>query len=380
MADMHLTARALNRTTLARQLLIAREPLDPVDAVGRILAVQAQEPVSPYVALHNRVAAFDPVALDRAFSSLAIVKASLMRITLHAVTLADYPALHEAMQGPLRAARLNDRRFLRTGLTARDADALIPEVLEVLRAPRSNAEMEAWLDQRVGETPRPGIWWAMRHYGPFVHAPNGSPWTFGPRPVFTGAPVLERPAERAEAIRQLALRYLEAFGPATIADIGRFSMISRGALREALEPLAAALVRRTGPAGEELVDAPGAVVIDEALPAPPRLMAMWDSLLLAHDERGRFVPPAYRSHISRSNGDTLPTLLVDGLVAGVWRPTAEGVEATAFHRLSDDAWEGIEAEVGPMLRLLRPREPVAYGRYARWWPTLPAAEVRVLRD
>src|SRR5262245_65973546 len=90
-----LTARELNRATLARQLLLQRERLGVVDAVSRVVALQAQEPASPYIALWNRVEGFDPADLDRAFADQSIVKAQLLRITLHAVTAADYPAFHE---------------------------------------------------------------------------------------------------------------------------------------------------------------------------------------------------------------------------------------------------------------------------------------------
>jgi hypothetical protein len=377
-APVRLSARRLNRATLARQLLLERAQLSAVDAVGRIVAVQAQEPVSPYVALHNRVTAFDPASLDRAFLDGSVVKASLMRVTLHAVTRNDYPVLHEAMQATVRAARLDTGRFRASGLTAADADALMPDALAHAAVPRSNAAMEAWIDRRMGEASRPEIWWAMRHYGPFVHAPGHGRWSYGPRPAYQAAPAGGRPADPAAAVRGLALRYLGAFGPASIADIAQFSMISRGTLREALQPAAGQLVRHEGPRGEDLLDLPGADIPDETVATPPRLMAMWDSVLLAYADRSRIIPPAYRAHVIRNNGDTLPTVLVDGHVAGVWRPLDHGIEVTAFEALPDDAWAGLEAEGRAMLDFLRPREPRAYSRYGRWWAALPAAEVRVL--
>ncbi len=282
------------------------------------------------------------------------------------------------MQTSLRAARLNDRRFQATGLTAADADALLPAVLAHAAEPRSNADMEAWLDARLGETPKPGVWWAMRHYGPFVHAPVGATWSFGPRPAYLAAPEAARPGDRAAAVRGLALRYLAGFGPASIADMGQFSLISRAAIREALEPVRATIRISTGPAGEELLDIADGLLPDGETPAPPRLMAMWDSVLFAYADRSRLIPPEHRRHVIRTNGDTLPTLLVDGRVVGVWRPTADGIEATAFERLPADAWDGLQDEARSMLALIEPREPRAYSRYGRWWPTLPAEEVRVL--
>jgi hypothetical protein len=94
---MRITARQLNRATLARQLLLRREPLGVIDAVRRVVAIQAQEPASPYVALWNRLTAFDPLELDVAFADRKVVKATLMRITLHAVHAEDHSAVHAAM-------------------------------------------------------------------------------------------------------------------------------------------------------------------------------------------------------------------------------------------------------------------------------------------
>jgi hypothetical protein len=91
------------------------------------------------------------------------------------------------------------------------------------------------------------------------------------------------------------------------------------------------------------------------------------------------IPPAYRPHVIRRNGDVLPTVLVDGYVAGVWRPAAGGIEVTAFHALGDDAWDGIEREARGLLAFLAGRDGVVYGRFGHWWSRLPGAQVRMFR-
>lgn len=136
--------------------------------------------------------------------------------------------------------------------------------------------------------------------------------------------------------------------------------------------------RLEGPNGEELFDVPGAPRPDEDTPAPPRLMAMWDSTLLAYSDRDRVVPPQYRKLVTRVNGDTLPTLLVDGYVAGVWRPATGGIEATAFHPLADEAWEALAEEARALTAFLAARDPAVYSRYGHWWKKLPVAETRLL--
>ncbi|MEU7900502.1 winged helix DNA-binding domain-containing protein [Nonomuraea sp. NPDC049152] len=377
---MRITARRLNRATLARQLLLRRHQLGVVDAARRVVALQAQQPASPYLALWNRLTAFDPVDLDVAFADHTLVKATLMRITLHVVHVDDHPAMHAAMQPTLRAARLGDSRFTASGLRAADADALLPDLLEFAGKPRTAAEVEAWLSARLGVPPK-GVWWALRSFAPLLHAPTGGPWSFGSRPSYVAARTPPTSGGREisdEYLRTLAQRYLEGFGPASVADVAQFALVQRSRARDALGALSGVLERLEGPDGTELFDVPCAPLPAEDTPAPPRLMAMWDSTLLAYADRSRVIPPDYRKLVARSNGDVLPTLLVDGYVAGVWRPVDGGIEATAFHRLPAGAWEGLAAEAGSLMTLLTGRDPRTYRRYDRWWTTLPSAEVRIL--
>jgi len=377
---MSITARALNRATLGRQLLLGRASLPVADAVRRVVALQAQHPASPYLALWNRLAAFDPTDLDAAFTRHEVIKATLLRITLHAVHAADYRAFRAAMEPTLRAARLGDDRFRVSGLTVADVHALIPDLLAYADRLRTAAESKAWLADRLG-APQPGAWWALRQYAPLWHAPTGAPWSFGPRPSYVAArarPVLADPAASAAALPTLIKRYLEGFGPASMADVAQFALVYRPRVKEALTALSGELERLDGPDGKELFDIPGARHPDEDTPAPPRLMAMWDSILLAYADRGRVIPPAYRPLVTRMNGDVLPTLLVDGYVAGVWRPVEGGIEATAFQRLPDDVWEGLAAEARSLVVFLADREPEVYRRYTHWWSKLPSAEARLL--
>ena len=371
-----LTPRRLNRATLARQLLLRREPLGAADGVRRVVALQAQEPASPYLALWNRLSDFDPADLDTAFVTAAVVKATLMRVTLHAVHADDHPSFATAMQPTLRGARLTDRRFTSHGLTAADADAAVPRLLQLTTSPRTAAEC-----QQVFGKP---LWWALRTHAPLRHAPTGGPWSFGPRPSYVAA----RPSPAAtdphldvdESAQTLIRRYLEGFGPASAEDVAQFVLFpsSRTRARALLQSMARSLQQFQGPDDETPFDVPGAPLPAEDTHAPPRLMAMWDSTLLAYADRSRVIPPAYRPLVIRRNGDVLPTLHVDGYVAGVWRSSVDGIEATAFHPLSQPAWAGLAAEARLLSSVLATREPTVYRRYHHWWATLPHAEVRVL--
>lgn len=191
----------------------------------------------------------------------------------------------------------------------------------------------------------------------------------------------------APSNRHLVRRYLEGFGPATAAVVSQFTFLRKPAVVAAIEALA-----RDGEVEVDgkLLDVPGGLRPDEDTPAPPRLLAMWDSVLLAYADRSRVIPDEHRAHVIRRNGDVLPTLLVDGRVVGVWRPDpadpadptdpAGGrIEATAFEPLSDDAWAGLAAEAAALHRFLADRDPAVYRRHWRWWDTLPSVDVRVLR-
>ncbi|MGA4846336.1 winged helix DNA-binding domain-containing protein [Streptomyces sp. G5(2025)] len=377
---MTITADELNRATLSRQLLLERAPLTVQDGIRRVVALQAQHPASPYVALWNRLADFAPGELATAFAERTVVKATLMRITLHAVHREDYRDFREAMQPTLYGSRLG-HRFAAAGLRPADGEELVPELLAFADCPRTSAEMQAWVEARLGAEKAAGAWWGLKAYAPLHHAATDALWSFGVRPSFVaadaGPPPMGR-AARPEALRTLLLRYLAGFGPASVADMAQFSMVQRAPVRAALRALEGTVEMLRGPDGDTLFDLPGAPRPAADTPAPPRLMAMWDSVLLAYADRSRVIPPAYRPLMIRNNGDVLPTLLVDGHVAGVWRPVDDGIEATAFHPLSSETWDGLAAEARSLRALLTDRETKVYSRHHHWWAKLPEAEVRLL--
>ncbi|MBO1337115.1 winged helix DNA-binding domain-containing protein [Streptomyces sp. VRA16 Mangrove soil] len=391
---MTISALALNRATLARQLLLERSAVGAEEAVRRVVALQAQQPASPYVALWNRVAEFEARELDAAFAEFRVVKSTLMRITLHAVHVDDYRDFRAAVEPTVRGARLRDRRFTASGLTESDAARLLPELLARAEVPCGAGELGDWLAERGGgivpELARPA-WRMLRQWAPLWHAPDaGLPWryTSGAGQRFFAAdgdrrPELGDPEAVAEGLRVLLRRYLEGFGPASVADMAQFGLVQKGRVREALARCAD-LVRLEGPGGEVLYDVPGGPLPDEGVRAPARLMAMWDSTLLAYADRGRVLPAEYRKVVTRVNGDVLPTVLVDGYVAGVWRvgpagAGGEGIEVAAFRELPEAAWEELAGEARGLLKFLGERDLGAYRRYDHWWVKgLPVAERRVL--
>jgi hypothetical protein len=304
-----------------------------------------------------------------------------MRVTIQVAAATDYPAFHAAVLRTLRAARLYDERFRRAGLSIDEADALVPELVAFLAEPRASDEVEAWLDERIGVRERPGVWWAIRHYGPFVQAPVGGPWSFGTKRVMTAARLAPTDVlDEAAGLPRLVRRYLEGFGPASTQDMRQFMLVYAPGLKAAIAALGDELVRVDGPGKAVLYDLADAPPFpDEATPAPPRLLPMWDNVLLAYADRERMIPGAIRKVIARSNGDLLPTALVDGRVAAVWRPVDDvGIEVTALTPIEEDDWAALDAEALALDRFLAARDRAIYRRHQNWWKDLPALEVRVL--
>src|SRR5437660_10668836 len=97
MAERVLMLRELNRATLARQLLLERKRLAPTAVIERLVGMQAQWPPAPYVGIWTRATSFRREALERQLAAGAVLKATVMRQTLHLVTRRDYGLLRAAM-------------------------------------------------------------------------------------------------------------------------------------------------------------------------------------------------------------------------------------------------------------------------------------------
>ena len=258
--------------------------------------------------------------LTRAVARRRLVKATLMRSTLHLVSARDYVSY----AGLLRDARLADleRRAGPDGIAA-DVAAMVPRLVELASAePRTRPELLQLLGLpklRVDD-PRPWVvWHLLVARAELVHSPESSVWrrnTAGGRFVPARAWLGESAAGGADAAVALVRRYLAAFGPASRADVAQWTGLTLGLLEPAFERLP--LRRFRDERGRELVDLPRAPVASAAAEAPVRLLPMWDSCLLAHDDRSRILPDAYRRTVIRKNGDVQQTVLVDGFVAGTW--------------------------------------------------------------
>lgn len=362
--------RGLTHETMVRQGLSSRRSIGVADAVRSTLALQAQEPAAPYIALWNRIDGFNASDLDVALAVGAIVKVSLFRFTLHAIAASDLAWATAAMRTRARDAGYLDV-LEGAGLTAERVDELFGLRSTALAEPHDSPSMERIVAELVPDAGDPArIWSALRAIGAFRHAPSTDPWSFGRRPIFVSHTIAahDEPAASAELVR----RYLTAFGPATVADISQFTILKRSTLQAVIESMHD-VVAVAGPDGSRLldVDGRGPLPDDEMVRLPPRLLGMWDSILLAYADRARVIPDELRPHVIRRNGDVLPTVLVDGLVRGVWRASADAIEIRALEPLDDATLNNLDGEARDLRRLVADREPAVFSRVGQWWDRLP---------
>jgi hypothetical protein len=330
-----LTLRELNRATLARQLLLQRKRLSPTAVIERLVGMQAQWPPAPYVGIWTRTTSFRRETLERELASAAVVKATVMRQTLHLVTRRDYALLRAA---------LSETNFPDQTAVAR---RLAPSVRALAATgPLTTAEALAYLEREHGLTGMNArrAWRGARVRAHVVHHHESALWRARPESRFVA---LEEPESHVpvEARAEVLRRYLAAFGPASRRDIVAWSMMHVPEIAHALERLEP-LLRFRDERGRELLDVPRAPMPDAATPAPVRFLPKWDNVLLAYADRTRVLPEQYRRTVISMNGDVAQTFLVDGFVAGMWRVENGRVVLEPFSALRRSVRRVLEDEAG----------------------------------
>jgi len=352
-----LTLRELNRATLARQLLLERVPLDVPTAVHRLGALQAQRPRAPYVALAARVEGFAREDLSRALHDRTVVRATLMRETLHLVTAGDYP--HDAVAMAPYFNRLRERN-LPDGIDMARVVELAAHATEALAEPLEATALRPILAKLEAQMDDDRVWRRVRTNAPILHVPGEEAHAFGQRNRFVAAAAWlgAHEAEEADGTMRLVRRTLAAFGPSSRADLAAFTGLAVGAIAPGLEALEPELERLTDERGRELYDLRGAPRPPADTPAPLRLLGEWDNVLLAHADRTRMFDDETRGRVIRQNGDVLPTILLDGVVAGKWwwrrKKDVATLEATPFVKLTKAVRAELEREAELALAVLEP--------------------------
>jgi len=355
MVKRTLTLRELNRATLARQMLLQREAIPVPAAVERLVGMQAQLPVAPYVGLWTRVHDFTRADLADRIADRSIVKATLMRATLHLFTAADFLRLRMTIQPALERSFASVSR-------RRDGDLDFDHVLAaaepfIAAQPRTFAEISDMLAQLVPEGDVGAMRYAVRMRLPLVQVPIPTGWSYPGNPKFALASQwLDQPIPAGEPLRTIFFRYLTAFGPASVTDFQTWSGFP--SVKAAVEPLKPELCVYKDESGRELLDLPGQPLPDADTPAPVRFLPDFDNLLLGHDRRTRVISEPYRVKVFLSGLRVAATFLVDGFVRGRWTVEKDKKTATLviepFEALAASDRDALADEAERLIRFLAP--------------------------
>jgi hypothetical protein len=321
-----LGRRALNRALLERQMLLRRVALPTETAIERLVGMQAQNPFDPYTALWSRLEDFRADELSRLIEERRVVRAtSMMRTTIHLMTADDWLALRPVLQV------VSDRGFATGSPFGKQLHGIdVDEVVRVGRAlldekPRTIAALRKLLHERWPDRDPGSLAYAVRYLVPLVQLPPRALWGRGGLPVLaTPEAWLGRSVGSVTAPDELVMRYLAAFGPASVMDIQAWCWLTRlGTVVERLRP---GLRTFRDEGGHELFDVPDAPLPDPDTAAPVRFLPTYDNLLLSHKDRGRVLGDQDGWSIGPNQFDDVfrgGSVLVDGFVRAGWHVERE---------------------------------------------------------
>jgi hypothetical protein len=351
-----LGRRALNRATLARQLLLGRACLPVPGALEHLVGLQAQAPDAPYVGLWSRLDEFRTTALARAVEERHVVRVPLMRATVHLVTAADCALLRPWLQPVLERAFAGQAFARRLG-GAGPGDVVNAAAGLLAAATMTRAELGAALAGRWPEGDPRALAYAATYLLPVVQVPPRGIWGVTAPARWTLAESWTGRGPRRAAPGQLVLRYLSAFGPGTVRDMQTWSGLTR--LQEVADRLGPAVRRFRDESGRELLDLPDAPRPSPDTPAPPRFLPEYDNVLLSHADRSRIIDGRRRVPLPPGNGGARGTLLVDGMFSGTWSCARSAKTATllieTFGPLTAAAAREVSDEGGRLLSFVAPR-------------------------
>lgn len=348
-----MSPRELNRALLARQMLIKRRKVSATRVIEHLVGMQSQLPNSPYVGLWSRIIGFRHSELARLYDERKVVRIAMMRSTIHLVTAADCLSLRPVVQQVLdRSSNLGAAKTL----SAADHDEIEAIGRSLVEAePITFNDLGRRLNERWPDRHGESMARAIRTRIPLVQVPPRGIWGKTGQATHTSAELwLGQPLNAGGSIKSLVLRYLAAFGPATVMDAQAWSGLTR--LADTFDELRPTLVTFRDEKGREVFDIPTAPRPGGDTGAPVRFLPEFDNVLLAYKDRSRIIADKYRPRIYPNNGMIQPSILVDGFVQGKWKIFATGKKATltieAFRRFTKNEKSEIEAEGKSLLEFV----------------------------
>jgi uncharacterized protein YcaQ len=305
---------ALAHLLRAQSLHERRPHRDLMNVVRELVALQSQIWSTPYLSIAARVDGVTAAEVEDLIGRRrTLLRVWSVRGTLHVIRAADFALIHGAVMRDWE--RWVRRMIVRhDGISEREVIATERAILrELEKGPKTRADLRPVMPRGAA------LYWgreirALCCSGRVVHAGRR-----GGEALFD---LMERWAPKArpdgrdarEARRDLLVRYLEGYGPATARDYAHW-LGTR--VREAEQAFvdAGRRVRKT--------EAGYVAVRDDWPPrpmrsAPQRLLPRFDVFLLGHRDKSRYLDPAHYKRVFLPSAVVAPVALVQGRVAGTW--------------------------------------------------------------
>jgi hypothetical protein len=350
-----------------RHRLVAPERTDDVaDIADSLVALHSSDPVTVYLSAAARMADPSIEAVETAlYVDRSVVRHHAMRRTLWVATPDVVRIMHAAatrkLVGPER--RRTARLLAENGVP--EPEAWLDDAREqVLAALHEHGPMTArTLGERVPALRHQIVMAPGKTYSATISAHTRVLLNLG----FEGEIVRTRPTgtwingaytyaamdtwldgglgdlSEVEAARELALRWLRAFGPGTTTDLQWWTGWTGATTKRALADCGAVPVALEDGTGWV---APGDE--DEAPPVEPwvALLPGLDPTTMGWKDRGWYLPAGCADTFDRM-GNAGPTIWADGQVVGAWAQAADGEIRTRFlHEVGD----GVRAAVAERAR------------------------------
>jgi hypothetical protein len=350
-----LGRRALNRALLERQFLLRRADVSVAAAIEHLVGLQAQAILPPYQGLHSRIEAFDPHELGRMLTDREVVRILLMRGTVHMVTARDALVLRPILQPVHDRIYARLRRPLGDAASARLEDTVREVIAD---EPLGAREIARRLVERGIGDDVVQLGYGIPAFVPLVQVPPRGVWGAAGRVRYaTIESWTGRELDPDPSADEFVLRYLVAFGPASVMDMQYWSGLSR--MKPVFERLRPRLATFRDEDGKELFDLPDAPRPDPDTPAPVRLLGEFDNVLLGHRDRRRIIPEGFPREAMLAHGRFVDNLLIDGMLRATWWVERDGdrratLGVRPFGRLTAAEREAVAAEAERMLEFTDP--------------------------
>ncbi|WP_405057498.1 winged helix DNA-binding domain-containing protein [Kribbella sp. NBC_01505] len=349
-----LSLQAQNRATLQRQWLLERNDATTLEAIEHLVGMQAQQPLAPYVGLWTRLTTFQPDDLVKLLEGRDAVRGSMMRATIHLMSSRDFLAFRPLIQPRLDREVFQNMTFGRHRLEGLDMPAVLQAGTDRLtEGPATAVQLREHLSPLWPDRDAAALAHAVRCLLPTIQTPPRGIWGKGGNPAMSLPHLwLAADLDPAPDPESLVLRYLAAYGPASVMDAQSWSGLTHlGEIFDRLD----LRTYTDADTGRTLYDLPGVTLPDPDLTPPTRFLPEYDNLYLSHADRSRWSSTPKQLQSLYTQG----TVLQNGEPTATWRipkPTKRRatLEITPITKLPKKAQSLLEPEAQALLNFTNP--------------------------